>query len=43
MDSPWVDCVCFWTAPRRWIAALEGPVWFRVPRLGLHTGPIESE
>ena len=43
MERPWVDCLSFWTAPRRPIAALEGPVGFRVSRTGLHTGPTESE
>ena len=35
---PGLTAVSFWTARRRLIAALEGPV-----RLRLHTGPIESE
>ena len=40
MDRLWVDCLSFWTAPRRPIAALEGPVGFRVSRTELHTGLV---
>jgi hypothetical protein len=41
--APGLTVVGFWTAPRRWIAALEGPVGFRAEGKELHTGPIESE
>jgi len=42
MESLRVYCLSFWTAPRRSIAVLEGPVGLRASWILLHTGPIES-
>jgi hypothetical protein len=43
----WIAAGCtaasFWTASRRLISGLEGPVGLRVSWIRLHTGPIESE